>query len=78
MAKVITFSREFPKYHPKKGQPTLFVEKIWNSLLNQNIDTIPDYIYEVGRKLGYQYADDALYKTDNVKPKHHTIRMGKR
>lgn len=28
MAKVITFSRTFPAYHPQKGQPTLFVESI--------------------------------------------------
>lgn len=33
--KVITFSRTFPAYHPKAGQPTFFVEKIlqatWDS-----------------------------------------------
>lgn len=28
MSKVITFSRVFPKYHPKAGQPTYFIEKI--------------------------------------------------
>lgn len=33
MAKVITFSRFFPSYHPKKGQPTYFVEKIWAHLI---------------------------------------------
>lgn len=33
MAKVITFSRFFPAYHPKAGQPTFFVEKIWAHLL---------------------------------------------
>lgn len=32
MAKVITFSRNFPAYHPKKGQPTFFVEQILNCL----------------------------------------------
>lgn len=30
MAKVITFSRVFPTYHPKAGQPTYFVEKVSN------------------------------------------------
>ena|SRR5690606_2696792 len=30
MARVITFSRVFPSYHPKAGQQTYFVEKIWN------------------------------------------------
>lgn len=34
MARVITFSRIFPAYHTKKGEPTYFVEKFWNSLQN--------------------------------------------
>lgn len=28
MSRVITFSRTFPKYHPRAGEPTFFVEKI--------------------------------------------------
>lgn len=32
MAKVITFSRQFPSYHPKAGQPTYFVEKVLRSV----------------------------------------------
>jgi hypothetical protein len=32
MAKVITFSRTFPAYHPKKGQPTYFVEKFLTAI----------------------------------------------
>lgn len=32
MSKVITFSRTFPSYHPRKGEPTYFVEKILNAL----------------------------------------------
>lgn len=28
----ISFSRTYPSYHPKKGQPTFFVEKILNEL----------------------------------------------
>lgn len=31
MAKVITFSRTFPAYHPRAGKPTYFVEQFWNS-----------------------------------------------
>jgi hypothetical protein len=31
--KPILFSRFFPAYHPKKGQPTYFVEKIWAHLI---------------------------------------------
>lgn len=33
MARVITFSRFFPANHPKKGEPTFFVEKIWAHLI---------------------------------------------
>lgn len=76
MAKVITISRVFMQGHPKAGQPTLFVEKIWNSLLIADIE-VEDYIYEVGKKLGYQYADDCLYAVDQMEPKHHTIRGSK-
>jgi hypothetical protein len=32
MPKIRTFSRTFPSYHPKAGQPTYFVEKFYNSL----------------------------------------------
>lgn len=32
MSKVISFSRVFPTYHPRKGEPTFFVEKVLNSL----------------------------------------------
>ena len=64
MAKVITFSRVFPKYHPKAGQPTYFVEKFWKSLdmpINQNIGL-------VGLK----------YENVHLNGKHHTIRAGER
>jgi hypothetical protein len=32
MAKVLTFSRVFPAYHPRKGEPTYFIEKVVKSL----------------------------------------------
>ena len=32
MARIITFSRTFPAYHPKAGEPTYFVEMILNDL----------------------------------------------
>jgi hypothetical protein len=37
MSKVMTFSRAFPSYHPRKGEPTYFVEKILKGL------SIPNY-----------------------------------
>lgn len=32
MSKVITFSKAFPAYHPRKGEPTLFRDKVLLSL----------------------------------------------
>jgi len=64
--KVLTFSRHFPKGHPKAGQPTYFVEKVFASLDNPNPDplAIPGFIWA-------QYEDCKL-------PKGHTIRSGSR
>ncbi len=32
MAKIITFSRKYPDYHPRKGEQTYFVEKFLNHM----------------------------------------------
>jgi len=32
MSKVITFSKVFPSYHPRRGEPTFFVEKVIKSI----------------------------------------------
>lgn len=37
MAKIITFSRTFSGYHPKKGQPTYFVEKVFEIAENDGL-----------------------------------------
>lgn len=66
MAKVITFSTAFPEYHPKKGQPTYFVEKIWKSIGIIDISTKELDIYR-----------DSYFNSKHL-PKHHTIRSGKR
>lgn len=65
--KVITFSRTFPKYHPKAGQPTYFVEKIVKSLHLSGLRPwdIPDEIF----------SKEMYYIVD---PKGHTIRAGNR
>jgi hypothetical protein len=70
MSKVITVSRNFPKGHPKAGQPTYFVEKIWRSLStgkNEVISTSDDLNNE-------RY----YFLNRDFNPKHHTIRAGKR
>jgi hypothetical protein len=64
MAKVITFSRTFPAYHPKSGQPTYFVEKFYNSLFSRN--NLMDY------PKGLEINESIL------EMKNHTIRAGER
>jgi hypothetical protein len=65
MARVITFSRYFPSYHPKAGESTYFVEKFWNSIYD-DLGVIP---FELARELKAVDCDES---------KHHTIREGKR
>lgn len=67
MARVITFSRTFPAYHPKAGQPTHFVEKFWESIKIQDLNPIQGLGDEKQRFCFETFA-----------PKHHTIRAGSR
>ena len=67
MSKVITFSRVFPAYHPRKGEPTFFVEKLAKS---RHFIGLPPC----------DISDD-IFSTEMyhiVEPKHHTIRSGNR
>lgn len=50
MSKVITFSRTFPKGHPRAGQPTYFVEKVLNALLDLKIYTTFDSLLKLNQK----------------------------
>lgn len=71
MAKIITFSRYFPAYHPKAGQETHFVEQFWNSLnslklpVPKNKDLPHDFMW-------------SILPLSNYGQKHHTIRAGHR
>jgi len=67
MPKVLTFSRTFPAYHPKAGQPTFFVEKITKNLHHLGTPPwdIPDEIF----------TTEIYYIVDS---KRHTIRSGNR
>lgn len=83
MAKVITVSRFFPSYHPKKGEPTYFVEKFWKSIncFVPKLGTIKGLEKEVENYrfgLGSSYIDGKYYAPIDFEPKHHTIRKGKR
>jgi len=66
MSRVITFSRVFPSYHPRKGEPTYFVEKLVQSF-NQirRPGDVPDGIFS-----------EEIYHV--VYAKNHTIRSGHR
>lgn len=65
MSRVITFSKTFPAYHPKAGQPTYFVEKLWAWLADNT-----DYTQGNLEMDWYEYYNC-------ISPKHHTIRAGK-
>ena len=67
MSKVILFSRVFPKYHPKVGKPTYFVEKITKSLHKQGLKPCD---------IDSNIFDEDVYHIANSK--HHTIRNGNR
>lgn len=70
MAKVITFSRTFPAYHPKSGQPTYFVEQIYNSLYELDGDW-SNALGDVS-----SYVVELNHLVNGIK--HHTIRNGHR
>lgn len=81
------FSRKFPSYHPRKGEDTLFVEKILNSLninwatreyfsalVSWNKDNLAMGKYTVQDLYAF-VASLAISETDE---KPHTIRAGNR
>ena len=69
--KVLTFSRHFPKGHPKAGQPTWFVEKVLNSVLDRPLT------FNLSDHLAAEYFDFiTIYKGEDKK--YHTIRTGNR
>lgn len=69
MNRFITFSRQYPSYHPKAGQPTYFIEKIWNSIAWDK--GIPEQEFPIPYHIGID-----MRSTDEKK--HHTIRAGHR
>lgn len=73
MSRVITFSTKFPVHHPRKGQSTLFVEKIWKSLQESGFS--PDEYVRERIILMDLFMNPEILKDY---PKKHTIRKGKR
>ena len=68
MSKVIIYSRFFPAYHPKKGKPTYFVEKLYKSLYVMKC--VPP---EIATDFNFAVMNDV-----NFMAKHTTIRAGNR
>lgn len=77
MSKVITFSRVFPSYHPKAGQPTYFVEKIHNglNLAPISFNEIIAFNTDKERELLLNFWKDIVTFGGC---KYHTIRAGNR
>lgn len=69
MSRVITFSRYFPVYHPRKGEPTYFVEKLFNDFYGP---------YDWSELIGWESRRYIQLNTNITDFKHHTIRAGNR
>lgn len=78
MSRVITFSRQFPSYHPRAGEPTYFVDKIWNSFRDEYM-ALPfdEYIAFVEDYQKIRMDEEQTYSDFDSK-KFHTIRAGHR
>ena len=77
MAKVRTFNRYFPKGHPKEGQETFFVEKIWKSLDYKLSQSLYFYLesFNYDSELLLNFCNSI--KSNSIDGKFHTIRAGK-
>jgi hypothetical protein len=73
--RVITFSRFFPAGHPRKGEATFFMEKIWKGLNTGNRRDGEYTVWSEGQ-LPHLWRDQMIDK--KFTPKYHTIRAGNR
>lgn len=72
MSRVITFSRVFPDYHPRAGDKTHFITKIWQGLFNCDLQ------YYLPRELPEEQSIFHDSSLELCKSKYHTIRAGHR
>lgn len=83
MSRVLTFSRVFPSYHPRAGEPTQFVEKIWKGLSRIErrdgeysiYDKFPKYYPGLEQ---WKFPIEWRSSWKDLQPKYHTIRAGHR
>lgn len=74
MSKVIIISRTFPATHPRRYEPTFFVEKIWKALQTHGYKEPWNFFNELpGLSSVINIHDYAASKE-----KYHTIRAGRR
>lgn len=86
MSKVITFSRVFPTYHPRAGEPTYFVEKLHWAITSTIFESWPhadamlrDLNKHLPENIIQDFIDDLDDETDySGIEKNHTIRAGHR
>lgn len=80
--KVLTFSRFFPKGHPKAGERTYFVEKVWKSIWDAHLGSNnPLYPWWEKYDEAFPQWKNGFDVNENIHthhPKHHTIRVGNR
>lgn len=74
--RVITFSRYFPSYHPRKGEDTFFVEKILNGVAEKMQSGIVDL--SLLRDETKAIVNDFVLLCSSEDIKGHTIRAGNR
>ena len=79
--KDIKFSPFFQKTHPRAGQPTYFIEKIWRYLIDSCTDPAEKKELQTISFFYLDQFDRELWdasKVESVYPKSHTIRSGHR
>jgi hypothetical protein len=78
--KVLTFSRTYPSYHPKAGQPTYFIEKVVGGLVANDVEGCTTELIKSLRdsKLLSVSVMNELSNQTYGYYKHHTIRAGHR
>jgi len=75
MTKVLTFSRTFPAFHPKAGEPTYFVEKLTKGFPEYSAEDFTPIKGDLRKDL-FSLIPLALDLWTSFHPKYHTIRAG--
>lgn len=80
MSRVITFSRVFPSYHPRAGEPTYFIEKVVGGLVANDVKGCDTPLIKSLRDSGLLSISvlNEITKGTYAQYKHHTIRAGHR